>query len=43
MTKCCVECRKKIGFLSGYHENNDGTYTCDVCYEQQMKEKRQVK
>ena len=39
MAKYCVNCRKKIGFLSGYHENEDGSYTCDICFDKQKKEK----
>jgi len=39
MAKYCMNCRKKIGFLSGYHENEDGSYTCDICFDKQKKEK----
>jgi hypothetical protein len=35
MAKNCIKCHKKIGFLSGYHENEDGSYTCDVCFNKQ--------
>ena len=37
MAKICVDCHKKIGFLSGYHENKDGSYTCDICFDKQKK------
>ncbi len=37
MVKICVNCRKKIGFLSGYHVNEDGSYACDVCFDKQKK------
>jgi len=40
MAKYCVNCRKKTGFLSGYHENEDGSYTCDICFDKQKKEKQ---
>jgi len=40
MTKYCMKCHKKIGFLSGYHENKDGSYTCDICFDYQIKEKK---
>ena len=39
MAKICVDCHKKVGFLSGYHENEDGSYTCDICFDKQKKEK----
>jgi len=37
MAKICVDCHKKVGFLSGYHENEDGSYTCDICFDKQKK------
>lgn len=37
MKKNCICCHKKIGFLSGYHVNEDGSYTCDICYDKQKK------
>ena len=39
MAKYCGNCRKKIGFLSGYHKNEDGSYSCDICYDKQKKAK----
>jgi hypothetical protein len=37
MAKNCKKCNKKIGFLSGYHVNEDGSYTCDVCFDKQKQ------
>jgi hypothetical protein len=37
MVKICVDCHKKVGFLSGYHKNEDGSYTCDICFDRQKK------
>ncbi len=37
MAKNCVDCHKKIGFLAGYHVNEDGSYTCDICFDKQKQ------
>ena len=37
MAKKCVDCHKKIGFLSGYHVNEDGSYSCDICFDKQKQ------
>ena len=37
MAKHCTDCKKKIGFLSGYHKNKDGSYVCDICFDKQKK------
>lgn len=37
MVKNCNCCHKKIGFLSGYQENDDGSYICNICFDKQNK------